>query len=71
MTQPKAYDPQDGCMFQILTRYKGSEWEHCDYAKDIAEKNYLLGEYQLAYKGNFDFKIIKLPRKYWPKKTLH
>jgi len=67
MTMPKAYDPQQGYKYQILTRhpvYNGREWEHCDYAKDRQEKSYLLGEYRLAYGVEWQFKVIYLPAKY-------
>ena len=70
MSNPKAYDPEPGYKYQILCRYRGSadrEWEHCDYAKDLKEKNYILEEYRAAYRGLFDFKVIVLPKKYWPK----
>ena len=67
MTYLKVYDPQQGQMYQILTRMINShqEWEHCDYAKDRTEKNYLLSEYRLAYGNGFEFKTIFLPKKYW------
>lgn len=67
MTRPKAYDPQQGYKYQILTRYNpdGNEWEHCDYAKDKAERNYLLNEYYIAYGPGFSFTWLTLPRKYW------
>jgi hypothetical protein len=45
----------------------GRAWGHCDYAKDRCERNYLVGEYQLAYGAGWQFKSIQLPRKYWPK----
>jgi hypothetical protein len=65
MTLPKAYDPQSGYKYQILTKYGNQSWEHCDYAKDKQDKNYLLGEYHLAYGIEFSFKTILLPKKYW------
>jgi hypothetical protein len=68
--KPKAYDPQDGCMYQILCRnqqYNGREWEHCDYAVDRSDKNHLLHNYKLAYGAGWEFKTILLPRQYWPK----
>ena len=46
--------------FEILTRYKNDPWEHCDYAKDREELNYLLGEYRLAYGSDFRFKTVRL-----------
>jgi hypothetical protein len=68
MTMPKAYQPEQGYMFQILTRNTAydREWDSLDHAKDRADLNYLLGEYRLAYRGNgHEFKVIPLPRKYW------
>ena len=53
-------EPEEGQKFQILCRLHGDEWEHCDYAKDREEKNYLLGEYRLAYGNGFEFKTIHL-----------
>ena len=69
MSKPNAYKPQQGYRYQILTRnqqYNGRAWEHCDYAKDKQEKNYLVGEYRLAYGVGWEFKSILLPAKYWP-----
>jgi hypothetical protein len=70
MSYPKAYNPQQGYKYQILTCYQGQrEWEHLDYAVDAKEKNYLLGEYRLGMvRQGFAFKTILLPAKYWPKK---
>ena len=65
MTMPKAYAPERGYMYQILCRTFGEGWEHCDYAKDKDERDYLIGQYQLAYGGNWDIKAYKLPRKWW------
>lgn len=66
MSLPKAYDPQDGYMYQILYRYKSTEWEHLDYAATRSEKQYLLAEYNLAYRGTGgELKAIPLPEKYW------
>jgi hypothetical protein len=65
MTKPLAYSPEQGCKYQILTRYGNSAWEHCDYAKDKTEKNYLLNEYRLAYGAGFSFQTILLPKKFW------
>ena len=65
MSYPKAYDPQQGYRHQILTRAGEQEWEHCDYAKDRRERDYLLGEYRLAYGPGFEFKTILFPKKYW------
>lgn len=65
--QPKAYAPEKGYKFQILCRNLSysREWEHCDYAKTFAERNYLYGEYSLAYGQGWQFKSILLPEKYW------
>ena len=68
MSKPKAYEPQQGYRYQILARnqqYNGRTWEHCDYAKDTKEKNYLIGEYRLAYGAGWEFKSILFPKKYW------
>ena len=66
MYRPKAYDPQDGYMFQIFCRNVSKEWESCDYAEDRHDRRYLLGEYCLAYGAGFEFKTVLLPRRYWP-----
>jgi hypothetical protein len=65
MTMPQAYEPEQGYRYQILTRYQNQPWEHCDYAKDRQEKNYLLKEYRMAYSSDMSFKVIELPMKYW------
>jgi hypothetical protein len=67
MTLPKAYEPEQGYKYQILVKYPQSrEWEHCDYAKNKEERKYLIGEYNLAYRGTgATFKTIMLPQKYW------
>lgn len=65
MTLPQAYSPEYGYRYQILTRYMNEPYEHCDYAKDKAEKDYLLKEYRDAYGGSYSFKVIELPEKYW------
>lgn len=67
MTQPKAYSPEQGYKYQLLVKFpECREWEHCDYAKDKKEKNFLLGEYALSYRGTgATFKTIMLPQKYW------
>ena len=65
MTQPKAYKPEQGYKYQILTKYLNEMWEHCDYAVDQTEKKYLLNEYRLAYGSDFSFKTIRLPKKYF------
>jgi hypothetical protein len=63
---PKCYSPEYGYKYQILTRDNSSrEFEHCDYAKDKAEKDYLLAEYRMAYGSGFNFKVVLLPQKYW------
>jgi len=70
MSLPKAYDPEYGYKYQILVRFGGQrEYEHCDYAIDLADKKHLLENYRLAYKGTgASFNVIQLPQKYWPKK---
>ena len=65
MSLPKAYDPQQGYKYQLLTKYNNEAYEHCDYAKDKKDKDYLLNEYKLAYGNEFSFKTILLPQKYW------
>lgn len=67
MPMPQEYEPQYGYKYQILCR-TGRRWEHCDYAKDKHEKNHLLENYASAYGGGWDFKVIRLPVKYWPAK---
>lgn len=67
MAHPKAYSPEQGYQYQILTRNTSYDrsYEHLDYAKDKADKNHLLKEYRLAYMGmGFEFKVISLPKKY-------
>lgn len=67
MSRPQAYEPQDGYKYQILVKCPGERaYEHCDYAKDKEEKNYLLSEYRLAYGAGFQFNTITLPVKFWP-----
>lgn len=73
MSRPKAYDPQDGYMFQILCRdvRYSREWEHCDYATDISDKNHLMSNYGMAYHGTgMELMWIPLPRKYWDKEKV-
>ena len=66
MTLPKAYKPEYGYKYHILCRQHGSNvWEHCDYAEDGKERDYLLNDYREAYRGEYDFLCILLPRKYW------
>jgi hypothetical protein len=70
MSLPKSYEPEYGFQYQILTKYKSLRcFEHCDYAKDRNEKDYLLKEYKLAYGNDFTFRVIKLPKKYWSGKN--
>jgi hypothetical protein len=68
MALPKAYEPAEGYKYQLLCRNPqyGREWEHCDYAKDRAERNHLLHNYRMAYGAGWEFKTIPLPRKYHP-----
>jgi len=66
MSMCKAYAPAQGYKYQILTKSSNERsYEHCDYAKDKEDKNYLLNEYKLAYGNSFNFKTILLPAKYW------
>lgn len=68
MTMPKDYRPEQGYMYQILTRNVSYDrtWEHLDHAVDKADLKYLLEEYRIAYRGQgFEFKTIRLPQKYW------
>ena len=65
MTLPKNYNPEYGYKYQILTRYKNERmFEHCDYAKNRQELQYLVNEYKLAYGNDYQFKSILLPKKY-------
>lgn len=71
MTHPQACNPEYGYKFQILaknTRFSRiwDHWDHCDYATDKGNKNYLLTKYRQAYGAGWEFKVIVLPRKYWP-----
>ncbi|MEK5036339.1 hypothetical protein MKY96_33455 [Paenibacillus sp. FSL R7-0302] len=67
--KPQAYEPAEGYKYQILTKYAGEKaYEHCDYARDDADKKHLLNEYRLAYGAAFKFKTILLPQKYWKDK---
>lgn len=61
MSRPKAYDPQQGYMYQLLTLY-GRSYEHLDYAVDRADKNHLVKEYRMT---GISCKVILLPKKYW------
>ncbi|TVX86048.1 hypothetical protein [Paenibacillus agilis] len=71
MTMPKAYDPQEGYMYQILVMCPNDrEYEHCDYAVGNADKKHLIQNYKLAYGAGFRFKTIMLPQKYWTKKEV-
>lgn len=66
MSRPQAYAPEQGYKYQILVKCPSDRaYEHCDYAKDREEKNYLTNEYKEAYGAGFDFKSILLPQKYW------
>jgi len=69
MTRPIAYNPEQNYKYQILVKYEGyNSYDHCDYAIDKQELIYLLNEYRTAYHGQCLFKIILLPKKYWPSK---
>lgn len=66
MGYPKAYEPTEGYKYQILvmTPYDRA-YEHCDYASDKEERDYLISNYRQAYGPGFGFKAILLPKKYW------
>ncbi len=70
MSRPQAYAPEQGYKYQILTRNSqySRAFEHCDYAKDLAEKKHLITEYRLAYGAGWEFKSLMLPAKYWTEK---
>ncbi|MFQ3543590.1 hypothetical protein Q7A53_05845 [Halobacillus rhizosphaerae] len=69
MSYPQAYSPEQGYRYQILVKTPYDRaYEHCDYAKDREEKNYLTNEYRLAYGVGYTFKSIELPQKYWNEK---
>lgn len=67
MSRPKAYSPEHGYKYQILSRYNNEAYEHCDYAKDRKELLHLLENYRQAYGTGFSFNTILLPQKYWNK----
>ncbi len=69
MSRPQAYAPEHGYRYQLLCRNQQYDraWEHCDYAVDRADKRHLLENYRMAYGGGWEFKVIMLPVKYWPK----
>ena len=69
MPRPQAYAPEHGQKYQILCMNPAYDraYEHCDYARDRQERDYLLGEYRLAYGAGYTFKTILLPWVYWPK----
>lgn len=72
MAKPAAYDPRPGYRYQILCRNQqySKEWEHCDYAVDKADKNHLLANYRQAYGDGWEFNVIPLPARFWPKPEL-
>lgn len=63
--KPKAYCPEYGYKYQIFCRYNSREWEHCDYATNLADKKHLLENYRQAYGIGWKFKTILLPQKFW------
>jgi hypothetical protein len=65
MSRPQAYAPEQGYKWQRLGRAGVRTWEHCEYAKDAAEKRYLLEQYRLAYGTGWEFRTILLPARYW------
>jgi len=46
--------------YEILTKYKNGDWEHCDFANDYRELQYMLDEYHMAYGCDFTFKFKKV-----------
>ena len=71
MSRPKTYDPEPGYQFQLFCRCDSVSWEHCDYAKDPDDLDYLITEYSMAYGAGWEFKWEQLPKKYWPEPTKH
>ena len=69
MSRPKAYEPEYGYQFQLFCRADSRTWEHCDYAKDPDNLDYLITEYSMAYGAGWEFKWEQLPEKYWPEPT--
>ena len=69
MSKLKAYQPEYGYKYQIFCRnlQYSRAYEHCDYAKDVTEKRYLIENYRQAYGHGWEFKSILLPSKYWEK----
>jgi len=69
MAHPKAYDPQQGYMFQLLVKTPYDRaYEHLDYAEDKADRDHLMREYKLAFRQQgYTYKVITLPQKYWKK----
>ena len=66
MCIPKAYCPKQGYRYQILCRkHDTEEWEHCDYAVDTVERDYLINKYQMVYQGEYKFLSIQPPQKFW------
>ena len=67
MARLKNYEPQQGYKYQILCRNTQYDrvYEHCDYAKDNADKKHLINEYRMAYGAGWQFTSILLPKKYW------
>lgn len=74
MAQPKAYAPEQGYQYQILIRnqkYNGREWEHLDYSTDKGDKEELMTNYRMAYRGQgYEFNVILLPAKFWDKEKV-
>ncbi len=68
MARPQAYAPEQDQKYQILCRCDRGAYEHCDYAVDRQERDQIIEQTRIAYKGGWEFKSILLPRKYWPKK---
>jgi hypothetical protein len=72
MWRPKAYEPVEGEMYQFFHRNLNfsREWEHLDYAPNLAEMQSMKKEYRLIYNGEgmrgCRFMVQVLPKRYWP-----
>lgn len=49
--------------WEILCKYQGQPWEHCDYAGNTSTRDYLLNEYRLAYGPGFVLRARRVSRK--------
>lgn len=68
MSRPKAYEPVQGYMYQILLWNEyNREYDHLDYAVDKKDYQHLMKEYRLLYKGK-RMKTERFPQKCWKEK---